>query len=90
MRALLYGTREDLFGDSELAHRSRFAREIERIAKGRGKSDSETARTLLALGVDADRKIEAAWLKLPYDYDDSERIAVLAVHIEEFDPEHPL
>jgi hypothetical protein len=65
------------------------AREIERIAKGRGKTGSETARALLALGVDADRKIEAARLNLPYDYDDSEMIPVLAVRWEEFDPEDP-
>ena len=63
------------------------AREIERIAQRRGKSDSETARSLLALGVDADRKIEAARLNLPYDYDDSEMIPVIAVRWEDFDPE---
>jgi hypothetical protein len=66
------------------------AREIERIAKKRGKSDSETARALLALGVDADRKIEAAWLRRPYDADDSEMIAVLEVNIEPFDLEDHL
>jgi hypothetical protein len=62
------------------------AREIERIAKRRGQSESETARSLLALGVDADRKIEAAWLRRPYD-DDSEMIAVLDVHLQPFDPD---
>lgn len=62
------------------------AREIERIAKRRGNTDSETARSLLALGVDADRKIEAARLNLPYDYD-GEIIPVLTVRLEEFDPE---
>jgi hypothetical protein len=66
------------------------AREIERIAKRRGTSDSEAARMLLALGVDADRKIEAAWLRRPYDADDSAMIAVLDVHIERFDPEEHL
>ena len=66
------------------------AREIERIAKRRGTSDSETARALLALGVDADRKIEGAWLRRPYDADDSDMIAVLDVHIERFDPEEYL
>lgn len=65
-------------------------REIERIAQRRGVSDSEAARSLLALGVDADRKIEAAWLRRPYDADESERIAVLDVRIEPFDPEDHL
>lgn len=36
------------------------AREIERIARKRGRSESETARSLLSLGVEADRMIEAA------------------------------
>jgi hypothetical protein len=66
------------------------AREIERIAKRRGVSDSEAARSLLALGVDADRTIEAAWLRRPYDADDSEMIAVLDVNIEPFDLENHL
>jgi hypothetical protein len=62
------------------------AREIERIAKARGVSDSEAARSLLGLGVDADRKIEAARLNLPYDYD-GVIVPVLTVRLEEFDPE---
>lgn len=66
------------------------AREIERIAKRRGDTDSETARALLTLGVEADRKIEAAWLRRPYDADRSETIAVLDVHIERFEPEDHL
>jgi hypothetical protein len=66
------------------------AREIERIAKRRGVSDSEAARSLLGLGVDTDRKIEAARLNLPYDFDPSEMVPVLVVRWKEFDPEDRL
>ena len=65
------------------------AREITRIAKKRGTSESETARSLLSLGVDADRKIEAALLMRPYDAEDGDLIPILGVHWEEFDPDDP-
>ena len=65
------------------------AREISRIAKRRGTSESETARSLLSLGVEADRKIEAAYLMRPYDLEGEVMLPVLGVHWEEFDPDNP-
>lgn len=63
------------------------AREISRIAERQGKSESETARNLLGLGVDVDRKIEAAYLMRPYDSDDPEPMRpVVKIVFEEFDP----
>jgi antitoxin component of RelBE/YafQ-DinJ toxin-antitoxin module len=45
--------------------------EIERIAAVEGITASEAARKLLGYGVEAQRQIEASYLRLPYDADTS-------------------
>jgi hypothetical protein len=66
------------------------AREIQRIAARRGTSESDAARSLLSLGVDADRKIEAAHLMRPYDAKPDDLVPVLRVDWHRFDPEDAL
>ncbi len=44
-------------------------REIDRIAAVQGTSASEAARTLIGLGVEVQRQVEASYLRLPYSLD---------------------
>jgi hypothetical protein len=66
------------------------SREIKRIAKQRGESESEAARMLLGWGVEAHRRMEAKVLLRPYNYEmpDYSRM-VVDVRWEEYDPEDP-
>jgi hypothetical protein len=54
---------------------SALAREIERIAAWRGKSESEVARELLHFGVRVERDLEAQELKRGYDSSPLDRSA---------------
>lgn len=47
------------------------SREIKRIAKQSDQAESETARSLIAWGIDAHRAREIAMLELPYDMGDN-------------------
>lgn len=65
--------------------------EIKRIARQRDKSESETARMLLAWGVEAHRSMEAKILLRPYDEQEPDWPQQMRITVEwiDFDPEEP-
>jgi hypothetical protein len=66
------------------------SREIKRIAKQRGESESVVARMLLGWGVEAHRRMEGKLLMRPYDYEEPDYTRmVIDVRWEQYDPEDP-
>ena len=61
--------KQQLSGVLNLRIDDALAREVDRIAGVEATSASEAARKLLAYGVEAQRQIEASYLRLPYNLD---------------------
>jgi hypothetical protein len=64
------------------------AREIARIAGAQGSSESEIARTLLGYGIEVQRRLEAAKLAIPFEWDktpDEHQFATEWPHILEIE-----
>ena len=64
------------------------ALEIARIAGSQGRSESEIARTLLGYGIEVQRRLEAARLAIPFEWDrthDEHQFVTEWPHILEID-----
>jgi hypothetical protein len=78
--------KEKLHGTLNLRIGGKLEAEIERIAAAKGKTASETARTLLSYGVEVQRRLEAQRLMQHHDEEYGDNVAGRVVVSAEFVP----